>query len=34
MIVTSVLTGVGVLLALFLRNGPAPKTGEPAVVEV
>ena len=34
MIVTSVLTGVGVVLALFLRNGPAPKTGEPAVVEV
>jgi hypothetical protein len=34
MIVTSVLTGVGVVLACFLRNGPAPKTGEPAVVEV
>ena len=34
MIVTSVLTAVGVLLALFLRSGPAPKSAEPAVVEV
>jgi predicted MFS family arabinose efflux permease len=33
MIVTSVLTAIGVVLALFLRNGPAPKTGGPAVVE-
>jgi EmrB/QacA subfamily drug resistance transporter len=33
MIVTSVLTAIGVVLALFLRNGPAPSTGGPAVVE-
>ena len=34
MIVTAVLTGFGVILACFLRNGPAPASGGPAVVEV
>jgi EmrB/QacA subfamily drug resistance transporter len=34
MIVTAVLTGVGVILACFLRNGRAPASGGPAVVEV
>ncbi|MCD2194816.1 DHA2 family efflux MFS transporter permease subunit [Actinomycetospora endophytica] len=33
MIVTSVLTAVGVVLACFLRSGPAPSSGGPAVVE-
>ncbi len=33
MIVTSVLTAVGVVLACFLRSGRAPSTGGPAVVE-
>ena len=34
MIVTSVLTAIGVVLAFFLRNGRAPASGGPAVVEV
>ncbi|WP_312029976.1 DHA2 family efflux MFS transporter permease subunit [Actinomycetospora sp. TBRC 11914] len=33
MIVTAALTAVGVVLALFLRNGPAKSSGGPAVVE-
>ena len=33
MIVTAVLTAAGVVLACFLRNGPAPASGGPAVVE-
>jgi hypothetical protein len=33
MIVTAVLTAVGIVLALFLRNGPAKSSGGPAVVE-
>ncbi|HEY2192367.1 MAG TPA: DHA2 family efflux MFS transporter permease subunit [Actinomycetospora sp.] len=34
MIVTTVLTAVGVVLACFLRSGPLPSSGGPAVVEV